>query len=48
MNLSENEAEMLRRLAADLGVDQADVLRVEIRQKHEARFGRAQEAAAGR
>lgn len=41
MNLSEREAVMLRELAHDAGLDQADVLRADIRQKHEARFGRA-------
>lgn len=40
MNLSEVELLMLRELAEELGVDQADILRPYIRERYESRFGR--------
>lgn len=38
--LSADERRMLDRLAEDVGVDKADVLRAGLRAQHEARFGR--------
>jgi hypothetical protein len=38
--LSTEEVRMLKAVASDLGVAGADVLRTDLRQRHEARFGR--------
>ena len=39
LNLSEREFDMLSELASEGGVNRADVVRLAIRAKHEARFG---------
>jgi hypothetical protein len=40
MKISEHESAMLRAIADDEGLDQADVIRGDIRKRYEARFGR--------